>query len=163
MIIEIIILLALLGSLAGFIYFVKHYFKTRRARNDNKRILLAIESSEDDNARIDKFYNNITGNSRLKNFYNDINWGKVITFIIVLTTTIIVIYNTFSSIENQATSLITPSPSINDSSNMTLEHFFPGLLIDSSGHLSFWALLGIGGIFFFIMWKFLIPRFDYSI
>ena len=151
MIIEIIILLALLGSLTGFIYFVKHYFKTRKSRNNKKRMITNELSNYNISSNSTDFYRNILMN---------INWGKVIKFTFIIGLTTIIAYNIFPFIENKATS---PAPSINDSSNMSIEHFFPGLLIDSSGHLSFWALLGIGGIFFFIMWKFMMPRFDYSI
>jgi hypothetical protein len=59
MIIEIIVLLGFLGSITGFIFFVKHYFKTWKAKSDNKKILMAIECAEDENACYDKFYENL--------------------------------------------------------------------------------------------------------
>lgn len=59
MIVELLVMLGFLGSLTGFIFFVKYYFKTWKAKSDDKKILLAIESSEDENAKYDKFYENI--------------------------------------------------------------------------------------------------------
>ena len=38
MIIEIIVLLFFVGSIAGFVFFIKHYFKASSARKENKKI-----------------------------------------------------------------------------------------------------------------------------
>ena len=77
MIIEIIILLFFVGSIAGFVFFIKHYFKASNARKVNKKILLAIEKAEDENASDDKFYRTIW------DVLGDVRWDKVITFFII--------------------------------------------------------------------------------
>ena len=78
MIIEIIVLLFFVGSIAGFVFFIKHYFKASSARKENKKILLAIEKAEDENASDDKFYRTIW------DVLGDVRWDKVITFFIIL-------------------------------------------------------------------------------
>ena len=78
MIIEIIILLFFVGSIAGFVFFIKHYFKASNARKVNKKILLAIEKAEDENASDDKFYRTIW------DVLVDVRWDKIITFFIIL-------------------------------------------------------------------------------
>lgn len=87
MIIEIIVLLGFLGSIVGFIFFIKHYFKTSKARSHNKKMLLAIESAEDEYASSDKFYHNA-----LVDFLSDVNWGKVVMFTFVIGIAVIIFF-----------------------------------------------------------------------
>jgi hypothetical protein len=153
MIIEIIVLLGFLGSLIGFIFFVKHYFKTSKARSNNKKMLLAIESSNDEYASNDKFYKNILNSD----FINDINWGKVIMFTFFIGIAVFIYWN-FSASNTDTSSgnggVEKPIVSIvNNSNNQTIANIVPGFLKDSNGQLSFWFFLITGGLMMWIILK----------
>lgn len=163
MITEIIVILCFLGSLAGFIFFVKHYFKASKARKNNKKILLAIESAEDSNVCDERFYHNI-----MFDFLKDVDWGKVIIFTFFLGIFVLLFWNIVpngkeTSTGNEGGSVIiqaqggggapsTISNSINDSSNNTsIIDYVPDFLKDSKGGLSFWFFILIGGLVFWTM------------
>jgi Ca2+/Na+ antiporter len=150
MIIEIIVLLGFLCSIVGFIFFTKHYFKTWKKKNDNKRILLAIETAEDDNAFNDKFYSNV---------FDKIDFGNVAVFFLI-TGIIIVGFIFFSAPNNPSSTSSTGNqgveeksiaPIINESNNMSIDGFFPSFLKSSDGKVPFWIFLVIGGIMFWIV------------
>lgn len=152
MIIEIIVLLGFLGSLVGFIFFAKHYFKTSKKRSNDKKILLAIESSDDEYASNDKFYETIL---------DKIDVEKVVKFVLIATIVFIFIFmflrgiNTTSNgndgVEKPAIAA-TPTPILNDTNN-TFASYVPGFLKDSTGQLSFWFFVITGGLMMWIIIK----------
>jgi len=152
MIIEIIVLLGFLGSLTGFIFFIKHYFKTWKEKSDNKRMLLAIESAEDDSACYDNFYRNIL---------DKVDFGRIALYFFIVA--IVVIGFFFLSAPNNPSltsstgnkgvqEQVNTPPVLNDSnSNSSIMDVFPSFLKDSDGKIPFWFFAVMGGIMTWIV------------
>lgn len=154
MITEIIVLLGFLGSLTGFIFFIKHYLKTWREKNNNKKMLLAIESAEDEYASSDKFYNNV---------FDHIDFSRIFIFFLVagLVAVAFMVFaspNKDTSIGNQGvstTSNVSTSPAIiptASSLNITdLNQSSPNMIdmLTKTTGVPFWVFIVLGGI---IMW-----------
>jgi hypothetical protein len=149
MIIEIIVLLGFLGSIIGFIFFVKHYFKSWKAKSDNKRMLMKIESAEDENVCYDKFYQNILDN---------VDFIKIgIFFFVVAAVVAGFIFlsapnnpSLTSSTGNEGVQEQVNNSQLNDS-NSSIMDVFPSFLKDSDGKIPFWVFAVIGGIMFWVV------------
>jgi hypothetical protein len=146
MIIEIIVLLGFLGSLVGFIFFVKHYFKTWKEKSDNKKMLLTIETAEDEDACYDKFYRNILDN---------VDIPRIIMFFFIVGI-IAFIFWVFAAPNNPSLTSSTGNEGVQEEVNTSalndsIMNVFPSFLKDTDGKIPFWVFAVIGGIMFWVV------------
>ena len=142
MIIEIILLLFFVGSITGFVFFIKHYFKASKARKQNKQILLAIEKAEDENASNDNFYRTIW------DILRDVRWDKVITFFIILGMSLGAYMQLNPAIKQASTGNIGVNNTINQTAGQSSTSF-----LSFMAHTPWWIYVILIAIMIYIFMK----------